>query len=174
MILSHDAILTEIGSGNISIDPYEEAAVGPASIDLRLGGELRVLETGGQAIDISDDIDVRDHSRVVALDGGYELAPGETVLGMTHEHVRLAANISARLEGRSRFARVGLLVHVSAGFVSPGVVSPGGADRQVDEVSNLAARPLRLLAGTRICQMIFERTEGSALYRGRFADQDEL
>lgn len=169
MILSHDAILTEIGSGNISIDPYEEAAVGPASIDLRLGGELRVLETGGQAIDISEDIDVRDHSRVVALDGGYELAPGETVLGMTHEHVRLAANISARLEGRSRFARVGLLVHVSAGFVSPGV-----DNRQVLEISNLAARPLRLLAGTRICQMIFERTEGSALYRGRFADQDEL
>jgi dCTP deaminase len=85
------------------------------------------------------------------------------------ERIRLAADISARLEGRSRFARLGLLVHVSAGFVSPGV-----DNRQVLEISNLADRRLKLVAGTRICQLIFERTEGLARYRGRFADQEEL
>ena len=169
MILSHDAILAEVEAGNITIDPYDESAVGPASVDLRLGSELRVLDSDGGALEVNEEVDVREHSHVVALGGGYELAPGETVLGITLERIRLAADISARLEGRSRFARLGLLVHVSAGFVSPGV-----DNRQVLEMSNLADRRLKLVAGTRICQLIFERTEGSARYRGRFADQEEL
>jgi len=169
MILSHDVILAEIESGNIAIDPYDETAVGPASVDLRLGGELRILENSGGAIEIREEVDARDHSRLVALDDGYELVPGQTVLGITRERIKLGTGISARLEGRSRFARLGLLVHVSAGFVSPGI-----DNRQVLEISNLAARPLVLVAGTRICQMIFERTEGSALYQGRFAGQDKL
>lgn len=66
---------------------------------------------------------------MVAFDGGYELASGETGLVITLERISLAAGISVRLEGRSRFARLGLLVHVSAGFVSPGV-----DNRQVLEI----------------------------------------
>jgi dCTP deaminase len=43
------------------------------------------------------------------------------VLGLTKEKITLADNISDRFEGRSRFARFGLAVHVTAGFMHPGI-----------------------------------------------------
>jgi len=46
--------------------------------------------------------------------------------------------------------------------------------RQVLEIGNLAPFPLVLKPGVRICQIILERTEGGALYQGRFMDQDRL
>jgi len=70
------------------------------------------------------------------------------------------------LEGRSRFARLGLMIHVTAGFVAPGI-----DNRQVLEISNLSGRELRIHPGTRLCQIVLQRTEGEAVYRGRFANQ---
>ena len=61
------------------------------------------------------------------------------------------------------------MIHVTSAFVQPGV-----ANRQVLEMSNVAKRPLRIHAGVRLCQLVLLRTEGSAVYRGRFADQDRL
>ena len=97
---------------------------------------------------------------------GAEFAPGETIHGITRERITLPGNIAGWLEGRSRFARLGLMIHVTAGFVNPGV-----SNRQVLEISNLAGRPLRLHPGTRLCQIVLQRCEGSAIYTGRFARQ---
>jgi len=118
---------------------------------------------------VRDDMDYRRWSTVVPIDGPYLLAPGKTVLGITRERLRLAPNLCGWLDGRSRFARVGLMIHVTAGFLSPGI-----DNRQVLEISSLADRPLMLHAGVRICQVVVQRTEGSAIYRGRFADQLDL
>ncbi|MCS6924784.1 MAG: dCTP deaminase, partial [Candidatus Binatia bacterium] len=81
----------------------------------------------------------------------------------------LPGDICGWLEGRSRFARLGLIIHVTSSFISPGV-----NNRQVLEIANLAGRPLAIHAGTRLCQLILQRTEGSAVYQGRFARQDRL
>jgi dCTP deaminase len=169
MILTRDVILSEIAAGNVTVDPFDAAMVGPASIDLHLGDELRVFDASEQAIDVREDVDFRRLSRVVRLDAPFILEPGKTVLGITRERVRLAPNICGWLDGRSRFARVGLMIHVTAGFLSPGI-----DNRQVLEISSLSASPLRLHAGVAICQIVLQRTEGSAVYRGRFADQLEL
>jgi dCTP deaminase len=169
MILTRDAILAEIAAGRVSIDPFDEARVGPASIDLHLGDELRLFDGGSEPIDVRDDMDYRRFSHVVRMDEPYTLAPGGTVLGITRERIRLAPTLCAWLDGRSRFARLGLMIHVTAGFLSPGI-----DNRQVLEISNVAGHPLRLHAGVPICQIILQRTEGAAVYRGRFADQLEL
>ena len=169
MILTRDVILAEIASGRIGVDPFDESQVGPASIDLHLGDSLRVFDEGVEPIDVRDDMDYRRWSTVVPIDAPYLLAPGKTVLGITRERLRLAPNLCGWLDGRSRFARVGLMIHVTAGFLSPGI-----DNRQVLEISSLADRPLTLHAGVRICQVVLQRTEGSAVYRGRFADQLEL
>jgi dCTP deaminase len=166
MILTHDAILAEIDAGRIQIDPFERSQVGPASIDLHLGDELRLLEGGPRVIDIHEDTDFLDVSRTEPLGDSYELAPGETIHGITRERITLPGDIAGWLEGRSRFARLGLMIHVTAGFVNPGVTN-----RQVLEISNLAGRPLRLHPGTRLCQIVLQRCEGSAIYAGRFARQ---
>lgn len=166
MILTRDAILAEIDAGRIVVEPFERSQVGPASIDLHLGDELRLLEGGPRVIDIHEDTDFVDVSRTESLGESYELAPGETIHGITRERITLPGNIAGWLEGRSRFARLGLMIHVTAGFVNPGV-----SNRQVLEISNLAGRPLRLHPGTRLCQIVLQRCEGSAIYTGRFARQ---
>lgn len=169
MILTHDAILAEIRAGRVGIDPFDEKQVGPASVDLHLGSSLRVFDKGVEPIDVRDEMDYRRWSHVVPIDAPYLLPPGETVLGITRERLRFPPDICGWLDGRSRFARVGLMIHVTAGFLSPGI-----DNRQVLEISSLADRPLRLHAGVSVCQVILQRAEGTAVYRGRFADQLDL
>lgn len=169
MVLAHEQILAEIAAGNIVIDPFDEALVGPASVDLHLGDEIRILEAQATPIDIRDDTDYRASSRLEALVDPFTLGPGQTVLGITRERIRLAANLCGWLEGRSRFARMGLTVHVTAGFLSPGI-----DNRQVLEISNVSGRAMLIHPRTRLCQVIFQRTDGEAVYDGRFRDQDSL
>jgi len=166
VILTREKILEEIASGAIVIDPFSEDMVGPASVDLHLDNEIRVTESSTQPIDVVDDVDFREHSEVQTLDRPFPLASGQTILGITRERIKLASNLCGWLEGRSRFARVGLMIHVTAGFVSPGV-----DNRQVLEISNVSDRTLNIHAGTRLCQIVIQRTEGEAVYTGRFARQ---
>ena len=99
----------------------------------------------------------------------YPLAPGETIHGITRERITLPGDIGGWLEGRSRFARLGLMIHVTSGFVQPGVSS-----HRVLEMSNVSGRTLLIHAGVRLLQIVLQRCEGSAVYRGRFALQDSL
>ena len=169
MILTHDVILAEIAAGRIEIDPFSADQVGAASIDLHLGDEIRVMEGGPPVIELDDDADFRTVTQVRPLFEHYVLAPGETIHGITRERIRLPPDIGGWLEGRSRYARLGLMIHVTSGFVAPGV-----NNRQVLEMSNVAGRPLAIRAGTRLCQIVLQRTEGEAVYRGRFATQLKL
>jgi dCTP deaminase len=169
VILTHDVILREISAGRIEIDPFTPDQVGPASIDLHLGDEIRVMEGGPPVIELDEDADFRTVTQVRALDGRYVLAPGQTIHGITRERIRLPPDVGGWLEGRSRFARLGLMIHVTAGFVAPGV-----DNRQVLEMSNVAGRPLAIHPGIRLCQIVLQRAEGEAVYRGRFADQLKL
>ena len=168
-VLTREVILREIDEGRIRIDPFERSQVGVASIDLTLGREMRAIENAQVPIRVEDDIDYRDHTRVLALDKPFRLDPGVTIHGITAEHITLPDDLCGFLEGRSRFARLGLMIHVTSAFVQPGV-----SNRQVLEMSNVADRPLRIYAGVRLCQLVLMRTEGEARYEGRFADQDTL
>jgi len=166
-VLTRDAILRELAAGRLVIEPLAPDQVGPASIDLTLGREIRVIEPGADAIPIRDDADFRDHTVSRMLDAPFVLAPGWTIHGITVERITLPPDLCGFLEGRSRFARLGLMIHVTSAFVQPGV-----SNRQVLEMSNVAGHPLEIHAGVRLCQLVLMRTEGSAVYRGRFAEQD--
>ncbi|MEQ1568105.1 MAG: dCTP deaminase [Myxococcota bacterium] len=168
-ILAGEALRAEIASGRITIDPYDPGLVGPASVDLRLGSTFRAFRPARRVVRVDARSDYRDTSEKVVLGDGETLLlmPQETLLGLTIERIRLAPDLCGWLEGRSRFARIGLLVHISAGFMQPGL-----ANHQVLELTNFGPNPLELVPGTPICQFIFQRTEGSARYAGTFADQD--
>jgi dCTP deaminase len=168
-VLTHDALLAEIASGGLALDPYDPDAVGPASIDLTLGDEIRVLAPGPDPIPIRDNSDYRDYTRVERLDRPYVLAPGDTIHGITRERITLSGSLVGLLEGRSRFARLGLMIHVTSALVQPGV-----SNRQVLEMSNVSGHPLEIHAGVRICQLVVMRAEGEAIYRGRFSRQESL
>lgn len=168
-VLTRDVILEEIAAGRLEITPLDEDQIGPASIDLTLGDEIRQIEPSPGAIDIVEGTDYREHTKVVSLATPYVLHSGETIHGITRERVRLAPTLCGFLEGRSRYARLGLMIHVTSALVQPGV-----DNHQVLELSNVSSQPLRIHAGVRICQMVVMRTEGEAVYRGRFSRQVEV
>ena len=168
-VLTRDAILAEIEAGRLIVDPYSPDQVGPASIDLTLGDEIRVIKAGRDPIPIVADVDYRSFTSHRRLDTPFVLDPGVTIHGITRERLTLAPDLCGFLEGRSRYARLGLMIHVTSAFVQPGV-----SNRQVLEISNVSGRALEIHPGTRLCQIVLFRTEGEAVYRGRFADQSEL
>jgi dCTP deaminase len=167
MILTRDVILEEIKNGNIAISPFDEKNLGPASYDLALGGSLRIYIPRPKAYEVRNDSDFNDLTTLIKLDeSGYTMRPGETILGATVENITLATNIAGWLEGRSRFARLGLMVHISAPFMQPGI-----NNCEVLEIANLGPTPLTIFPGTKICQFVFEYCQGQATYSGRFKSQ---
>jgi len=176
MILTRDKILGAIRAGEIDIEPFEEDALDAASCDLTLYHKIRVFLEGLNEIDVLDvSLDAHalmDITRTVDIPRGsyYLLKPGELVLGMTVEKLTLSANIAGSLQGRSRFARMGLMVHITASFLQPGIVKT----RQVFEIYNASRNAIKLRSGVRIAQVIFERCEGEAVYSGIFADQRKI
>ncbi len=166
-VLTRDAILRELELGRVVIDPLVASQVGPASIDLTLGADIRVLTPGGRVIPVREGTDYREYTTPHRLDGPFVLDPGLTIHAITHERVTLPTDLCGFLEGRSQFARLGLMIHVTSAFVQPGV-----SNRQVLEMSNVSGHPLEIHAGVKLCQLVLMRTEGNATYRGRFADQD--
>lgn len=168
-VLTRDVILRELDEGRLRIDPLEASQIGAASIDLTLGDEIRVIANDTDPIRVEATADYRAHTEVRHLDGPFRLEPGVTIHGITAERIHLPDDLCGFLEGRSRFARLGLMIHVTSAFVQPGV-----ANRQVLEMSNVSSRALEIVPGVRICQIVLMRTEGRAVYRGRFEDQTEI
>lgn len=169
-ILVGQELRAAIHRGEIVIEPLEDSQIGPGSVDLTLGNDFRIFKKQMEIHHVHNESDFADVTDMVSVaDGEYiPIAPCEMILGITRERITLADTIAGWLEGRSRFARFGLAVHVTAGFMQPGI-----SNRQVLEIVNLGGTPLALYPGTRICQFVFERCLGSAKYQGRFVDQEK-
>ncbi|TNE88084.1 MAG: dCTP deaminase [Deltaproteobacteria bacterium] len=167
-ILGRSEILSALADGSIKVDPYDPECVGPASIDLHLSRAFRLFVRLPMHVQVEDDIDYKDHTKGIWIPEGQRLImrPGETVLGITEERITLSPNYCGWLEGRSRFARVGLLIHISASFMQPGI-----DNHQVLEMSNFGHLDLEIAPGTKICQFIFQRMQGEGKYAGRFSGQ---
>ena len=72
------------------------------------------------------------------------------MLGSTLEYFRFPDNLAGRIEGRSSWGRLGLLVHATAGFVDPGY-----AGALTLELSNVGRLPIELKPGLRLAQVCF-------------------
>ncbi len=165
MILARPEILRRIRDGGIVIDPYDESAVGPASIDLTLEDKLRVFNTD-QHITRAD-IDYRTLAKLTDIADGYLLEPGELVLGITKERITLPADVCGWLNSRSRFARIGLMSHIAAPFLAPGI-----SNRQILEIFNAGRNKIKLTSGMRICHLVLQECKGEAVYAGAWKDQE--
>jgi dCTP deaminase len=150
-VLSDGTIRRLADEGRIVIDPWDEAMVQPASVDIRLGDSFRVFHNHRVTA-----IDLRDPPRnlteeVVIGDGEpFAIHPGEFVLGRTLETVEIPEDIVCRIEGKSSIGRLGLIVHATAGFVDPGF-----RGSLTLEITNLTRVPIKLYAGLPIAQLSF-------------------
>ncbi|MDR3196269.1 MAG: dCTP deaminase, partial [Planctomycetaceae bacterium] len=110
MILSGLEILKEIDNGNIVIDPFDQKRINPNSYNLRLHNELMVYQDF-----VLDMRTCPEMERLEIPAAGIILKPNQLYLGRTAEYT-LTRNYVPMLEGRSSVGRLGLYVHVTAGF----------------------------------------------------------
>lgn len=130
-------------------------------------------------IDITDNVDYKNYTEKVTIPDGkyYLLSSHQACLAITKEKITLSPEYCGLLEGRSRFARLGLFVHITAGFMQPGKKYVkysffiGISNHQVLEIYNSSSNPLALYPGTKICQFIFLKLVGKAKYQGQFQNQ---
>jgi dCTP deaminase len=164
-VLAKDEILKLIKARKVKIKPFNTNQVGPGSIDLHLGSTFRVFKKTHGIFHVKDDTTHEKITEMVKVKNGsyFLIMPGELIHGITKEMVSLPDNICGRIEGRSRFARIGLLTHLSSGFMHPGTTN-----KIVLEIANISPISLAIYPGTKICQLILEEVRGRARYRGRF------
>lgn len=146
MILTGEEIRRRLGT-DVIIDPYDPALLNPNSYNLRLHDELMVYEE--VVLDMLRPNRVR---RVPIPEKGYELTPGQLYLGRTVERTE-THNLVPMLEGRSSVGRLGLFVHVTAGFGDVGFCGYWTLEM-------FAVQPVRIYPGVPICQIFYHTIEG--------------
>jgi dCTP deaminase len=146
MVLSGHEIHDRLGR-DIIIDPFEPSRLNPNSYNLTLHDELMVYE---EVV-----LDMRKANRVRRLtipEEGLVLDPSQLYLGRTAERTE-THNLVPMLEGRSSVGRLGLFVHVTAGFGDVGFCGYWTLEM-------FAVQPVRIYPGVPICQMFFHEIVG--------------
>ncbi len=146
MILSGREIRRYIGD-RIKIDPFVESRLNPNSYNLTLHGELATYD--------DEVLDMRQKPQCHSLQippEGLVLKPGRLYLGRTVEYTE-THDFVPMLEGRSSVGRLGLFVHVTAGFGDVGFCGFWTL-----EIS--AIQPIRIYAGVEICQIFYHQIHG--------------
>lgn len=154
-ILSDKTIKEYLEEGKIVIDPLkDEQQIQPSSVDMRLGDEFKVFKVIRKPyIDPKDEEDIAEYmeSSTVPEGEAFIIHPNEFALATTLEYVKVPDDLVARVEGRSSMGRLGVTMHVTAGYVDPGFEG-----RITLEISNIGAMPVALYPGQRVCQLVFE------------------
>lgn len=141
MILSDISLRAELAAGGLVIDPPPaDHAIQPASIDLHLGDEQR---------------SVAGHRR--QRFGQWYLEPNQFLLGHTHESVTIPAHLVGQLNGKSSLGRLGLAIHITAGFIDPGF-----SGQITLELHNCSLYPILLHCGMPIGQLVLMRLTAPA------------
>ena len=147
MILSGDEIRNEIERNNIVIDPFDPSRLNPNSYNLTLHNELMTYEE--VVLDMKHANRTR---RLVIPPDGLVLNPQQLYLGRTAERTE-TRNLVPMIEGRSSIGRLGLFVHVTAGFGDVGFCGHWTLEM-------FAVQPIRIYPGIPICQIFYHQIAG--------------
>lgn len=146
MILSGKSIADRIGT-DIEIDPYDPARLNPNRYNLRLHNELLVYDDP-----VLDMKRAAQTSEIRIPDSGYTLEPNKLYLGRTVEYTR-TRNLVPMLEGRSSVGRLGLFVHVTAGFGDVGFAGYWTLEMY-------CIQPVIVYPNVEVCQIYYHTIEG--------------
>lgn len=146
MILSGHQIQTRLNS-DIVIEPFDEKRLNPNSYNLTLHDELMIYD---EVV-----LDMRKANRVRRISippEGYVLNPNQLYLGRTAERTE-THNLVPMIEGRSSVGRLGLFVHVTAGFGDVGFCG-------FWTLEMFAVHAVRIYPGVPICQIFYHEITG--------------
>jgi dCTP deaminase len=163
-MLNDFEIRKAIDDGYIDIKPYDDTRLQPVSYDLTLGDSYRRFRNDVHTIDTLDSGYYTGthysgtvpswHSYTTGhaiLPQGHSLYPRDFILASTAETICLSQAMAARVEGKSSLGRLGIAVHITAGFIDPGF------EGQITlEIANFAPAAVKLYVGMPIAQIVFE------------------
>lgn len=168
MFLSDTDIKRAVKQGNIILKPFNESRLQPASYDILLGNKFVVNnETVTHFVDPVKKIFAKTREIIVEDGEEFVLHPGVSVLGVSKEFFG-SEKYLIQIGGKSSLARVGLMIHNTAGLINPGHFL-----NITLELCNLNNVPIILRPGMEIAQLTFSKLSSSPSqsYKetGRFA-----
>ncbi len=146
MILTGNEIEKRLGK-DITIEPFQKRLINPNSYNLRLHEELLVYS--------SDTLFMNQENptqKIIIPKDGLIMEAGRLYLGRTIEYTE-THNLVPMLEGRSSIGRLGMSVHITAGFGDVGFCGYWTL-----EIHALA--PIKIYAGIAVCQIFYHTLRG--------------
>lgn len=135
-----------------------ETQIQPAWVDLRLNNEFGIFRQSSTSI-----IDTRKkhekYTDIVKVDEDkpFIIHPGQFILGCTKEKIKLPDDIAGYIDGKSSLGRLGLVVHITSGWVDPGFEG-----RLVLEMTNVGKVPVAVYPDMRICKLVLFKLSSPA------------
>ena len=159
-MLSGLEIARRVRAGDISISPWNEKQLNPASYNVRL--DYTLLTYSCPTLDMKAE---NPTVKIDLSDTGYILRPGSVYLASTIERTSCSTDLNMLLDGRSSVGRLGLFVHVTAGYGDPGFDGTWTLEL-------VATQPIRIYPGVCIGQVRFEHVTGEVVpYQGKYQYQ---
>ncbi len=171
MFLADNEILQAVNNNTVHIRDFDPSRLQVASYDVLLGNKFIITEK--HSTKIVDPVNkIFATTREITVPNGEEfvLHPNETVLGEIYDFVG-SDDYLIQIGGKSSLARIGLIVHNTAG-----VVNPGHYLNIVLELANLSPIPIILRPRMEIAQLLFSQltSKPSKSYSqiGRYANHN--
>jgi dCTP deaminase len=187
LILSDRDIRSRLGISHIQPYPHKAITVDPlpnvndiqpASLEMHLGnGFKRPVYDKEWIVDPLDPCNLPGwKDEVVGEDYRFKsiiILPGEFLLAHTLETVTLPLDLAARLEGKSSIGRIGLAIHVTAGFIDPGFSGQITFELVNHSSNQILLTPKMKIAQLCFIQMLSEPTEpyGSEKFGNHYQHQ---
>lgn len=162
-----------------AIRPYNPDNLQPASYDVTLSPVYRTISVSDAVLDqlAGGVIDPFDQNTLDVITERHEatehilIHPGQFLLAGTIERIGIPPYLVGRIEGRSSLGRLGLAVHITAGYLDPGFVG-----NLTLECFNTSPYIIKLTPGMRIAQVGFMKMTKYARkpYAGRYQGDTEV
>jgi dCTP deaminase len=168
MFLSDKDILSEVEAGVITLEPFNQKQLQPATYDICLGNTFIINDAHStRVIDPVKGIFPKTQTIEVADGEEFVLHPGVSILGYSKERFG-SDQYLIEVNGKSSLARIGLIVHNSAS-----IVNPGHYLNIALELCNLNNVPIVLRPSMEIAQLTFSTlsslTERNYKDNGRYS-----
>lgn len=163
-MLTGNEILRQIKKGNISIEPFDIDCLNPNSYNVHLANKLKVYDNNA-VLDLKTQ---NNYFREVTIPSeGFILIPNVLYIGATKEVISSDKYISS-IDGRSSIGRLGMQIHLTAGFGDIGF--NGTYTLEITVV-----QPVRIYSDFPVAQIHFEKPDGKVdfLYKGRYQGQKD-
>lgn len=163
-MLTGNEILKQIKKGNIGIEPFDINCLNPNSYNVHLANKLKVYDNNA-VLDLKTQNNY--FKEIIIPSEGFILLPNTLYIGATKEVISSDKFISS-IDGRSSIGRLGMQIHLTAGFGDIGF--HGTYTLEITVV-----QPVRIYPDFQVAQVHFEKPDGKIdfLYKGRYQGQKD-